>query len=71
VVYHGLAGHYLLQEIPHVLKVRIIAEMGDRIKEEMKRENISAEKVEGVKKVVFNGYAAEQHNHVNPFHNTG
>jgi pyrroline-5-carboxylate reductase len=30
-----------------------------------------AEKVEGVKKVVFNGYAAEQHNHVNPFHNIG
>jgi cytidylate kinase len=44
VVYHGLAGHYFLQEIPHVLKVRIIADMGDRVKEEMKRENISAEK---------------------------
>jgi cytidylate kinase len=41
VVYHGLAGHYFLQDIPHVLKVRIIADTEDRIKEEMKRENIS------------------------------
>jgi cytidylate kinase len=44
VVYHGLAGHFFLQEIPHVLKVRIIADFEDRVKEEMKRENISAEK---------------------------
>jgi cytidylate kinase len=44
VVYHGLAGHYLLSDIPNVLKVRIIADMEDRVQEEMKRENISAEK---------------------------
>lgn len=44
IVYHGLAGHYLLRDIPHVLKVRITADMDDRVKEEMKRENISAEK---------------------------
>jgi cytidylate kinase len=42
VVYHGLAGHYFLQDIPHVLKVRIIADIENRVKEEMKRENISA-----------------------------
>jgi len=42
VVYHGLAGHFFLQEIPHVLKVRIIADLEDRVVEEMKRENISA-----------------------------
>ena len=42
VVYHGLAGHFFLQEIPHVLKVRIVADLTDRIAEEMKRENISA-----------------------------
>jgi cytidylate kinase len=42
VVYHGLAGHFFLQEIPHVLKVRIVADMEDRVAEEMKRENISA-----------------------------
>jgi cytidylate kinase len=44
VVYHGLAGHFFLQEIPHVMKVRIIADFEDRVKEEMKREKISAEK---------------------------
>ena len=42
VVYHGLAGHFFLQEIPHVLKVRIVADLTDRIAEEMKRENLSA-----------------------------
>jgi cytidylate kinase len=42
VVYHGLAGHFFLRDIPHVLKVRIIADLEDRIAEEMKRENISA-----------------------------
>ena len=44
VVYHGLAGHFFLQDVPHVMKVRIIADFEDRVKEEMKRENISAEK---------------------------
>lgn len=43
VVYHGLAGHFLLANIPHVLKVRIIADMNDRVREEMKREKISEE----------------------------
>ena len=43
VVYHGLAGHFFLQEIPHVLKVRISADLEDRIAEEMRRENISAD----------------------------
>jgi cytidylate kinase len=43
LVYHGLAGHFLLKSIPHVLKVRILADLEDRVKEEMKRENISAE----------------------------
>lgn len=42
VVYHGLAGHFFLQGIPHVLKVRITADFEDRVKEEMRRENISA-----------------------------
>jgi len=44
VVYHGLAGHFFLQNIPHVFKIRIIADMEERVKEEIKRENISAEK---------------------------
>ncbi len=44
IVYHGLAGHFFLQGIPHVLKVRVIADMEDRVREEMKRENLSDEK---------------------------
>jgi cytidylate kinase len=42
VVYHGLAGHYFLQRIPHVIKVRILADLEDRVQEEMRRENIPA-----------------------------
>jgi cytidylate kinase len=44
VVYHGLAGHFFLQHVPHILKVRIIADMEDRVLEEMRREKVSAEK---------------------------
>jgi len=43
VVYHGLAGHFFLKGISHVLKVRIIADMEDRIEVEMEREGISYE----------------------------
>ena len=41
VIYHGLAGHFFCQGIPNILKVRIIANLEDRIREEMKREQIS------------------------------
>jgi cytidylate kinase len=44
VVYHGLAGQFLVGDIPHVLKARITADMQARVSEEMRRENISAEK---------------------------
>ena len=44
IVYHGLAGQFFLSQIPHVLKVRVIADMKDRVQEEMRRENITAEK---------------------------
>jgi cytidylate kinase len=43
IAYHGLAGHAFLQTIPHVIKVRIIADLEHRIQEEMKREKISAD----------------------------
>ena len=42
VVYHGLAGHILLKSVPHVLKVRITANLEDRIEAEMKRESLGA-----------------------------
>jgi len=40
-VYHGLAGHFFVKNVPHVLKVRIIAEMADRAKLEMERKGVS------------------------------
>jgi len=43
IVYHGLAGHFFLKDIPHVLKIRINADIKSRVQEEMKREDISAE----------------------------
>jgi cytidylate kinase len=51
VVFHGLAGHFFLREFPHVLKVRIVANLEDRVREEMRRENISAEEA---RKVLIN-----------------
>ena len=41
IVYHGLAGHFFVKDISHVLKVRIIAELEDRVKLEMEREGIT------------------------------
>jgi len=40
VVYHGLAGHLLLKGIPHVLKVRIIADLDERVCNEMECERV-------------------------------
>lgn len=42
IVYHGLAGHLLLRGIPHVLKVRIIADLETRVEAEVEREGIEA-----------------------------
>ena len=44
IVYHGLAGHYFLLNLPNVLKIRIISDTEKRVKEEVRRENISEEK---------------------------
>jgi cytidylate kinase len=44
VVYHGLFGHFFLQDIPHVLKVRIVGDLDARVADEVQREGISAEK---------------------------
>lgn len=41
VVYHGFAGHFLVTDISHVLKVRVIAELEDRVRIVMGREGIS------------------------------
>lgn len=41
IVYHGPAGHVLVQGVSHVLKSRVIANLEDRIKLKQERENIS------------------------------
>jgi cytidylate kinase len=41
VVYHGLAGHFFVKAVSHVLKVRVIAEMEDRVDLVMEREGMS------------------------------
>lgn len=43
VVYHGFASHFFVKDIPHVLKVRIIADMDDRIRYMMEREHVASE----------------------------
>lgn len=43
VIYHGFAGHFFVRDISHVLKVRIIADMQERIAYMMKRESVSKE----------------------------
>jgi len=40
VVYHGFAFHFFIKDMPCVLKVRIIAELEDRIKFVMERDKI-------------------------------
>jgi cytidylate kinase len=46
LIYHGHAGHFLLKGIKHVLKLRIIADLPDRIKAAMDRHNISEKEAE-------------------------
>lgn len=41
VIYHGLAGHFFVQDVPHILKVRLVADMEARVQEEMEREKIT------------------------------
>ncbi len=50
IVYHGLAGQFFVKDIPHVLKVRIISDMEDRIQCEMERENISYDDAKNILK---------------------
>ena len=50
VVYHGLAGHFLLPGISHVLKVRIISDWDDRVVLEMERKKITQKEAEHILK---------------------
>jgi cytidylate kinase len=44
VVYHGIAGHMLLRELPNVLKLRLVAPMESRIRSAMITHNLSEER---------------------------
>ena len=52
VVYHGLAGQYFVNDVSHVLKVRIIAETDDRVGLVMQREGIPEKEARGVLKSI-------------------
>lgn len=54
VVYHGFAGHFFLEEVPAVFKVRIIANMEYRVMIVMKRENVSSEEALNIIKKIDN-----------------
>lgn len=41
VVYHGLAGHFFVRDVSHVLKVRIITAMEDRVRLIRERDGVS------------------------------
>ena len=43
IVYCGLAGHFFVKNVKHALKVRIIADLEERVRNEMEREGISYE----------------------------
>ena len=44
VVYHGLAGHFFVKDVPHALKVRVLSDMEDRVRLEMERKGIDEDK---------------------------
>ena len=50
VVYHGLAGHFFVKDVPHALKVRVVADMDDRVQLEMERKGIDTEKARRILK---------------------
>jgi cytidylate kinase len=50
VVYHGLAGQFFLRGVGHTLKVRVLADLDDRVRFEMERENIDEEKARHILK---------------------
>lgn len=43
LVYHGLSGHHYIKSISHVLKVRIVADLDNRIQAEMERSGVTAD----------------------------
>ena len=52
MVYHGFAGHFFVSGISHVLKVKINADMAERVAYLMKQENVSKEEATNLVKKV-------------------
>ncbi len=50
IVYHGLAGHFFVKDVPHIFKIRVLSDMEDRVQLEMERKKISAEKARRILK---------------------
>jgi cytidylate kinase len=51
-IYHGLAGHFLLQGVPHVLKIRLVAPLTYRAKSVMEKKHFTeAEAIKYIQKV--------------------
>jgi cytidylate kinase len=50
MVYHGLAGQFFVQGVSHVLKVRILADLEDRVAEEMRRAGSTADEARALLK---------------------
>ena len=48
IVYHGFGGQFFLKDIPHVLKVRIFANIEDRVRLVIERDHISNKKALGL-----------------------
>lgn len=55
VVYHGLAGHYFIGGVSHVLKVRIIDRMEGRVEQVMHREAVFDQAAAAMKGLVKQG----------------
>ncbi len=43
-VYHGIAGQFFLNDVSHLLRVRVIADLDDRVKTEAERQNLSPDR---------------------------
>jgi len=51
-IYHGLAGHFLLHEIPNVLKIRLVAPLTYRVKSVMEKKRLNeGEAIKYIEKV--------------------
>jgi cytidylate kinase len=55
VVYHGLAGHYFVKNVSHVIKVRVIGEKKDRVKLLMEREATFEQAASAMKGILRQG----------------